>query len=85
MNVNLHIERLILEGLTLQPGEHLQVRVAAESELSRLLAAQSWGQSFKEGGAVARLSGGDIQLADGTSPQQIGQQIGRAVFGGINR
>jgi hypothetical protein len=85
MNVNLHIERLILEGLTLQPGEHLQVRAAAESELSRLLAAQSWGQNLSAGGAVSRLSGGEIQLAEGTSPQHIGQQIARAVFGGLNR
>ncbi len=35
MNVNLNIERLVLEGFSLRPGEHLLVRAAAEAELSR--------------------------------------------------
>lgn len=83
MNVRLHIERLVLEGLQLRPGEHLIVRAAAERELSRLLSSGGPSPELLSGGAIPRLSVGEIHLPEGHSARQIGRQIARAVYGGI--
>lgn len=85
MNVNLHIERLILEGLRLAPGEHLLVRAAAESELSRLLTEGGVSQQLLRGGAVPRVSAGDIRVAGDADAGGIGRQIAQAVYGGIGK
>ena len=37
MNINLHIERLILDGLPIEPRQRAQVQAAVEAELARLL------------------------------------------------
>ncbi len=37
MNINLHIERLVLDGITLSPGESPLLKAAVEAELTRLL------------------------------------------------
>ena len=85
MNVNLNIERLVLEGFSLRPGEHLLVRAAAERELSRLITERGLSNVLLSGGAVPQLKAPDISLKGGESPRQVGQQIARALFGGIGR
>ena len=85
MNVNLNIERLVLEGFSLRAGEHLLVRAAAERELSRLLSEGGVSTQLLSGGAVPRLSAADISLTGGESPRQVGTQIARAVYGGIGK
>ena len=34
MNVNLHIERLVLDGIPLGPGQRPQLRAAVEAEVN---------------------------------------------------
>lgn len=85
MNVNLNIERLVLEGFRLRPGEHLLVRAAAEAELSRLLSEGGVSAGLLQGGAVPRLSAGDISVAGDADAGAIGRQIAHAVYGGIAR
>jgi hypothetical protein len=85
MNVNLNIERLVLEGFQLRPGEHLLVRAAAESELSRLLAEGGVSQGLLSGGAVPRISAGDVRVAGDSDANGIGRQIAQAVYGGIGK
>lgn len=85
MNVNLNIERLVLEGFSLRPGEHLLVRAAAERELSRLLSEGGVSPQLASGGAVPRLAAGDMLLKGGESPRQVGLQIAQALYKGIGR
>ena len=85
MNVNLNIERLVLEGFALRPGEHLVVRAAAEAELSRLLSEGGVSPALMSGGAAPRLAADDIQLTGGESPRQVGREIARALYGGIGK
>ena len=40
MNINLHIERLMLDGLSIASGEAALVQMAVEAELGRLLATE---------------------------------------------
>lgn len=39
MNIELHIERLTLDGVVVDPGRRFDVQAAVEAELRRLLTA----------------------------------------------
>ena len=82
MNVRLHIERLVLEGLPLVPGQAPAVQAAIETELARLIAESGVAPGLPSLGAVPELRAGDVQLATGATPAGIGGQIARAVYGG---
>ena len=85
MNINIHIERLILDGLPITRNQHSLVQTAVEAELTRLLAADGLAPSLQTGGALSHLQGGSIQLTGEGNPGQLGQQIAQAVYGGIRR
>lgn len=85
MNVNLNIERLVLEGFQLRPGEHLLVRAAVERELSRLFTERGVSPQLLSGGAMPRLDAGDMRLNGGETPRQVGTQIARTLYGGLGK
>lgn len=85
MNINLHIERLILDGLPLAHAQGPLVQAAVEAELSRLLSAGGLHSSLQSGIAVPSVRADAVSLNTGSNPQQIGQQIARAVYGGIGQ
>ncbi len=85
MNINLHIERLVLDGIELERGQESLLQAAVEAELSRMLSADGLSTHLTSGGAMPRLQAGDIRLSGGGNSQQLGQQIARAVYGGIGR
>jgi hypothetical protein len=76
MNVRLHIERLILEGIDVPHGGHA-VRAAVEQELTRLIA---------EGGLPQQSITTPVVRApqiNVMTPSNLGPAIGRAVWGGL--
>jgi hypothetical protein len=81
MNINLHIERLVLDGLAVGSGEAALVQTAVESELGRLLTSSLFASasSFAE----ARVAGGEIHLRPGVSARDLGVEIGRSVFASL--
>ena len=85
MNINLHIERLILDGLPIGSLQGPLVQAAVEKELGRLLSAGGLHASLQSGIAVPSVRAGAVSLNGGNNPKQIGQQIARAVYGGIGR
>ena len=85
MNINLHIERLILDGLAVAPAHRALVQAAVEAELSRLLTAGGLHASLQSGIALPSVRAGALQLNADSNPKQIGQQIARAVYGGIGQ
>ena len=82
MNIKLHIERLILDGVNIAPSQRHLLQASVETELTRLLTDRGLSPSLAQGPAVPRLSTGGIQLT-GNNPTQIGQQIAQSVYGGI--
>jgi hypothetical protein len=58
MNVNLHIERLVLDGLAVGSGEVALLQMAVESELGRLLTRERFAPA--ESSALACVGGGEI-------------------------
>jgi tRNA threonylcarbamoyladenosine modification (KEOPS) complex Pcc1 subunit len=85
MNINLHIERLILDGLPLEARDSAALRAAVEGELARLLSQNADISNWRTGGATPSVSAAAIQLAGQSNPMQIGQQIAGSIYGGISK
>jgi hypothetical protein len=82
MNINLHIERLVLDGVNLAPGQRQLLQASVETELTRLLTAGGLSANLAQGTALPRLSTSGIQMT-GNNPTQMGRQIAQSVYGGI--
>ena len=82
MNVNLHIESIVLEGIDVSRREQPLLQEAIQSELSRLLATQGFSPGTL---AQAHLTANPIQLSEQNQPAQLGQQIATSVYQGLNR
>lgn len=60
MNIHLHIDRLVLDGIALAPRERARLQAALEQELRRLLAG---GLTLPDGagGSLANLRGQSVR------------------------
>jgi hypothetical protein len=85
MNINLHIERLVLDGIPLGPGESPLLQAAVAAELTRLLATGGLSDALQSGGALYNIRTAGVQLADDRSAARLGEQIAGAVYGGIGK
>ena len=85
MNVNLNIERLVLDGISIPHYQRPILQAAMEEELSRLLAEGGLSSELASGGAVPSLRADEIQLKGERDPIEMGKQIARSVYGGIGR
>ncbi len=82
MNIHVHIERLILDGIDIPPGQRPLVLGAVEAELARLLAAGGLKADLLAGGALPSVRAGTIDSRP-NDPTGLGQQIAHAVYRGI--
>lgn len=85
MKINLHIDRLVLDGLPIDHHHGPLVKAAVEAELSRLLTANGLANSLLTGGATPSVPAPGIEVSSDRNPAQLGQQIGRAIYGGIGK
>jgi len=82
MNINLHIERLVLDGVDIAPGQRHLLQASVETELARLLTDNGLARSLVQGVAMPQVSTKGVQLT-GNNPTQLGQQIAQSVYAGI--
>ena len=85
MNINLHIEHLILDGLPVTPHHGRLVQAAVETELARLLTNGAISSDLTQGMAVPYLPVANISLNQNSNPTQLGQQIAQAIYTGIGK
>lgn len=83
MNINVNIERLILDGISVSHAQRPLLQAAVEAELGRLLAEGGLGAELRSGGAVPSVPAAAIQISPDGNPTQWGQQIAQSVYGGI--
>jgi hypothetical protein len=83
MKINLHIERLIVDGLPLEQGDGARLQAAVERELARLLAGGQRVTRLRADAATAHASGGSFTLAEPADAARVGRQIAGAVHAGI--
>jgi hypothetical protein len=85
MNVSLHIERLVLDGMSLSARERAVLGTAVTTELTRLISENGLPATLPASGTVPSIPAEAIQLGGEHNPAQLGQQIARAVYGGNGR
>lgn len=85
MNVSLHIERLILDGIDIGPAQRPLLQEALQAELGRLLTEGGIGDGWADGGAVPSVRAGGFQMSGEGNPVQLGRQIAGSVYGGIGK
>jgi len=83
MNITLHIERLVLDGVSLGPGGGQCFLAAVEAELSRLLADGGLGPAFRSGGTVPRVKAAAVSISRKGDPAELGMAIARSLYHGL--
>lgn len=81
MNVRLHIDRLVLDGIDVGTADRPQLQAAIERELARLIGER--GLAFRNGVALPSIRTPQIAFAPDAKPAQLGTSIAGAVFGGV--
>lgn len=84
MKVNLHIDRLVLEGIDLDHAQRPHLQAAVEAELGRLLAERGVG-NLAAGGAVPSVRTEGFEIGADGGPGRLGTQIAQSVYGGIGK
>jgi hypothetical protein len=80
-SIQLHVERLVLDGLPVSSAQGHVLVAAMEAELTRLVAEQ--GFNHLSAGAVPQRSANPIQVTRDTNPVQLGHQIAGSLIESI--
>ena len=83
MKIDLHIERLVLDGLPPGTVGGRELRIAIQNELTRLLGERGLSNELRSGAAAASLRGGSVDVSPGIRPGAMGKGIARAIHEGI--
>jgi len=82
MNINLYIERLVLDGVQIVPDQGKLLQSSVTTELTRMLNEGGLARNLAKGVILPSLSTNSIQWA-GKKPMELGKQIAQSVYGGI--
>jgi hypothetical protein len=82
MNINVSIERLVLDGLPMSRSQGMLVQEAVERELTRLLTIEGLAASASR--AEPYLRAGYIDVIPNSGARSLGRQIGLAVHNALN-
>ena len=83
MDVRLHIERLVLDGLDVTPAQRTTLARALEGELGRLISAGGVSGELVAGLSVPSMQAGASRVGAPFDPVGFGHEIARALYGGI--
>ncbi|MGH3796776.1 MAG: hypothetical protein ACRDSP_18015 [Pseudonocardiaceae bacterium] len=84
MKIELHIDRVLLDGIGVSPRHVRALREALHTELTRLITEAprtTWQQSRRR----RRITTPAITVPRTGTPSAIGRQVARAVHGGLLR
>lgn len=85
MNINLHIERLVLDDVGIQPHQKNELKEAVASSLRQQFVNQSIGSKSQLEINQSSVSGGSISVANSPSIESLGRQVGNAVYRGVEK
>ena len=85
MNINLHIDRVVLEGLNIQAHERSFVEASLKTELVRLFAAGGVSESVIAESTLGRISASGIRLTENNDASNLGEQIAQSIYGEIGK
>ena len=81
MNITLHIERLVLDGLRMEARDSAQVQATVEAELVRLLSESGIPAGLQAGFNQARIPAPVLRLNSSPNAREIGAQISEGIYG----
>jgi hypothetical protein len=81
-SIELHIERLVFDGVDIEGGRAVQLQAVVEDELTRLFTEK--GLPSFPAGAVPSLTARDISLGQTVYPAHTGRRIAHAIFGSLD-
>jgi len=82
MNIDLHIERLVIDG-DVAPAEIPRIRRSLQRELTRLLRNGGLSRELRDGAALPSVRGGSIGHGADRGVAPLGSSLARAVYEGI--
>lgn len=85
MKIDVNIERLILDGVSLAPSQRPAFQAALEDELGRLLAGGALPSALSESRNIPGVRASEVRLAPNGGAAQWGRQIAQAVYEGLGR
>jgi hypothetical protein len=83
MNIDLHIEKLVLEGFS--SADRHRIGAAIERELARLLTERGLPPGLAQKAEIPRLDGGSFEMSRTATPERVGGRVAGAVYGGMSR
>lgn len=83
MNINLHIERLVLDGVDVEHDQCHLLQASITNELTQLLMAGGLPPGLAEGVVLPHVSAINTQSSD-NDPTGFGRQIAQSVYGGLD-
>ena len=81
MNVTLHIEQLVLDGLPTAAHDSVQIQAVVEAELVRLLSESGIPAGLQAGLNQAHISAPALRLNSSPQAREIGAQISAGIYG----
>lgn len=85
MKIVLHIDRLVLDGLSVTGADGPRLRRALTRELTRLMADGGVAQGLSGGTVVPRVQAPRLSTAAREKPDALGRKIAHAVYAGIGK
>ncbi|MGO1500975.1 MAG: hypothetical protein ACTHWH_06785 [Marinobacter sp.] len=85
MNINLHIERLIVDDIDIQPQQRGELKAAVTAALRQQLVSQGTAFSTQSHTSFSSVNAGSISLPTSPGTESLGQQIGHAIYRGIDK
>jgi hypothetical protein len=84
VNIHLHVERLILDGVNMNPYQYRLLAASLERELVRFLTRHGIGSGVRGGGAFETIRTNSATALETSEPSRLGRQIARSLHGGLN-
>ena len=85
MNINVHIDRLILDGIDVEPSQKKELKAAVETELRQQLVNLGIGSTMQSNINHQSVKGGSLSIENIPTSASLGQQIGNAVYKGVGK
>lgn len=83
MKVNLHIDKLILDGLAVERHQGRHIQTAVEVALARLLHEEGMSADLLSSGTIDRISTENLSYAPVLETDRLGASIASSIFHSI--
>ena len=84
MDIELYIDRLVLEGIPLPPQHRATLLKSVENELARLLTDGRFASQVTGGSRLGEVPAPAVLLGTNPAPSVLGVQIAASVWRGLN-